>query len=97
MLIKSMGYDVYIVEKKPDGSHVELKESSVSWNYNKDFIDVTGKTIQELLNGKKCSDTTGDLKDIIRKFGISHGNAGDCANKLHGMAICYPQAYWEII
>ena len=92
-----MGYEIFVIEKDQDGNEIQLKESHASWNNNDGFVVATGQTVKELLDGKKCSETTGALTDIIRMFGVDHGSTGACANGLLGLALSYPNAYWEIV
>ena len=101
-----MGYDIYITGKDQDGNDIIHKELSVSWNHNEQYVKHTGQTLKELLYGKKCSDTTGMLSDLISKLGVERGsdawqqtagNAGAIANTLLGFALIYPDAYWDVI
>lgn len=101
-----MGYEIYVTEKDQDGNEIEHKELHVTWNYNDRYTEVTGQTLRELIGGKKCSETTGVLSDLVRDLGVERdidgwkataGNAGATANTLLGLALSYPNAYWEVI
>lgn len=100
-----MGYNIQVVEKNHDGNEIIHNELHVTWNYNARYTEVTGQTLRDLIDGKKCSETTGVLSNIVSKLGTNRhsdgweptpGNAGATANDLMGMALSHPNAYWNV-
>lgn len=80
-------------------------EISVTYNYNSIYQDVINKTLKQMLDGKRASDTLADLKQVIAKCGTRQaldywadtpGNAGHTAAILADWANLHPKAIWVV-
>lgn len=98
-----MGYDISL--KDDNGKRHELIHT-VSWNYNKNFENVTGAvTLRDLLDNKRSGDTVGILETAADKLGLlvdaregdsDTRRASEIANELASFARRHPNAVWVI-